>query len=161
MTHRSIRIPTIAIYLINIFNVTVSIKNGLVNISTIILRTLKLFQNVSCMEIFVDVYKPTCSRHLCDVLAQDVDSFDKLLQSTLDLIWYVAAITEEIRYQEVALPEVCPPILQLATIPEISTRSHGNKAIPWLTLQVKLNSLGKDFCVLTFLSIFQFLKKFL
>ena len=52
-----------------------------------------------------------CKSKVSGVRAQDLDSFENLIQSTLELIWYMASNTEKLRNQGPALPEFMSLIL--------------------------------------------------
>ena len=52
-----------------------------------------------------------CKSKVSGVRAQDLDSFENLIQSTLELIWYMASNTEKLRNQGAALPEFMSLIL--------------------------------------------------
>ena len=52
-----------------------------------------------------------CKSKFSGVCAQDLDSFENLRQSALELIWYMAPNADKLRNQGAALPEFLSPIL--------------------------------------------------
>ena len=57
-----------------------------------------------------------CKSKVSEVHAQDLDSFENLIQSTLELIWYMASNTEKLRNQGAALPEFMSLILSFSNL---------------------------------------------
>ena len=82
-------------------------KKVLLNIVMIILKTLKFFRNFSFMIFFLLM----CKSKVSGIRAQDLDSFENLMQSALELIWYMAPNAEKLRNRGAALPEFMLPIL--------------------------------------------------
>ena len=58
-----------------------------------------------------DTFLLMCKSKVSGVCAQDLDSFENLIKSALELIWYIAPNIEKLRNQGAALPEFLSPIL--------------------------------------------------
>ena len=58
-----------------------------------------------------DTFLLMCKSKVSGVRAQNLDSFENLIQSALELIWYIAPSAEKLRNQRAALPEFLSPIL--------------------------------------------------
>ena len=61
--------------------------------------------------LIYDIFLLMCKSKVSSVHAQDLDSFENLMQSALGLIWYMAPNAEKLRNRGAALPEFMSPIL--------------------------------------------------
>ena len=107
-----------------------------------------------------DTFLLMCKSKVSGVGAQDLDSFENLIQSALELIWYMASNAEKLRNQGAALPKFQSPILSFND----PTR-HKNKPPKQLYSEALINLASKVTAVLekSFVSrpSFKFLKDLL
>ena len=107
--------------------------------------------------IMYDTFFLMCKSKISGVGAQDVDSFENLLQSALDLIWYMAPKAEKLRYQRVALPEFLSPILPFYDPTRLKQKAKQLCSETLINLVGKVTTVLEEFFVSQ--PLFKFLKE--